>query len=359
MSNEGGAAPAAVRDIMHSAFLARALYVLVQLEIPDLLAAAGPLSRAELTDRLLVQPGPLQQLLRAGASTGLLSAEDSHGVTRYSLTEAGTWLTQDHPSATRDLITCFEGPIWRDSVTALPERITCGRTGPEIAHGAPLFELLKADRDAGASFDRLMTAQHGNEPAAVVSAVDLGWADWAVDVGGGTGALLTQMLSRYPRLAGTLLDQPAVIDRAREFLAHSDVSDRCTTVAGDFFHHVPPGADVYVLSHILHDWDDDDCLMILQACAAAMAQRSRLLIVEAILPDDDGAPHPARMLDLVMLAVLAGRERTLSEYRRLLDGAGLSLQQVLSTDAAISVLECVITPREGLDNARTGRRSDR
>ncbi|MFI9740895.1 methyltransferase [Nocardia sp. NPDC052278] len=244
-------------------------------------------------------------------------------------------------------------------MTALPERITCGRTGPEIAHGAPLFELLKADRDAGASFDRLMTAQHGNEPAAVVSAVDLGWADWAVDVGGGTGALLTQMLSRYPRLAGTLLDQPAVIDRAREFLAHSDVSDRCTTVAGDFFHHVPPGADVYVLSHILHDWDDDDCLMILQACAAAMAQRSRLLIVEAILPDDDGAPHPARMLDLVMLAVLAGRERTLSEYRRLLDGAGLSLQQVLSTDAAISVLECVITPREGLDNARTGRRSDR
>jgi hypothetical protein len=343
MSNERRAAPAAVRDIMHSVFLARALYVLVQLDIPDLLAAAGSLSGAELSDRLAVQPGPLRQLLRAAASTGLLAAyEGTHGVTRYSLTEAGTSLTRDHPSATRDLITCFEGPIWRDSVTALPERVACGRTGPEIAHGAPLFELLKADHHAGASFDRLMTAQHGDEPAAVAAAVDLGWADSAVDVGGGTGALLTEILGRHPRLAGTLFDRPAVIDHASELLAQSDAGDRCTTVAGDFFHDVPSGADVYVLSHILHDWDDDACLTILRTCASAMAQRSHLLIVEAILPGDDDAPDPARMLDLVMLAVLAGQERTLGEYQRILDGAGLILQRVSSTGAAVSVLECVL-----------------
>jgi trans-aconitate methyltransferase len=344
MTTEDGAAPAAVRDIMHSTFLARALYVLVQLDIPDLLAAVGSLSADELTDRLPVRPGPLQQLLRAVASTGLLAAgEGSHGVTRYSLTEAGTSLTRNHQSATRDLITCFEGPIWRDSVTALPERVACDRTGPEIAHGATLFELLQADDQAGASFDRLMTAQHGDEPAAVAAAVDLGWADSAVDVGGGTGALLTRILGRYPRIAGTLFDRPAVIDRASERLAHSDIGDRCTTVAGDFFHDVPSGADVYLLSHILHDWDDDACLTILRTCAAAMTPRSHLLIIEAIMPDDDGTPHPARMLDLVMLAVLAGQERTLGEYRRLLDDASLTLRRVSPAGAVVSVLECVRT----------------
>ncbi len=340
MSTEG--APAIVRDIMHSAFLARALYVLVQLDVPDLLAADS-LSGAELADRLRIQPGPMRQLLRAGASAGLFTAhDDPRGITRYSLTDAGTALTRDHPSATRDLITCFEGPIWRDSLTALPARVADGRTGPEIAHGAPLFELLRNDPQAGASFDRLMTAQHGDEPEMIAAAIDLDWAESIVDVGGGTGALLTRILGAYPRLSGTLFDQPAVIDHAGELLAHCEVADRCTTVAGNFFHDVPSGADVYVLSHILHDWDDKECVTILRTCAAAMTTASRLLIVEAVLPDNDATAHPARMLDLVMLAVLAGRERTLGEYQRILHAAGLRLERVSSTGSSVSVLECIV-----------------
>ncbi|MEV6136286.1 methyltransferase [Nocardia sp. NPDC051990] len=125
-------------------------------------------------------------------------------------------------------------------------------------------------------------------------------------------------------------------------MAHCPVADRCTTVAGNFFHDVPSGADVYVLSHILHDWDDEECRTILRTCAAAMTTASRLLIVEAVLPDNDGTAHPARMLDLVMLAVLAGRERTLGEYQRILHPAGLRLQRVSSTGSSVSVLECVV-----------------
>ncbi|RJO70660.1 hypothetical protein D5S18_25965 [Nocardia panacis] len=339
MTTQG--APALVRDIMHSAFLARALYALVQLDIPDLVAA-NSLSSPELAGKVGVDPGPLRQLLRAGASAGLFTTrEDSHGVTRYSLTDAGMALTKDHPSATRDLITCFEGPIWRESLTVLPARVAGGRTGPEIAHGAPLFELLSNDPEAGAAFDRLMTAQHGGEHALIAAAADLEWAATLVDVGGGTGGLLTRILAANPRLSGTLFDQPAVLEHAGALLARSAVADRCAMLPGNFFHEVPAGADVYLLSHILHDWDDDQCRTILRTCAAAMTPQSRLLIVESILPDDDATAHPARMLDLVMLAVLSGRERTLGEYRQLLESADLRLRRVVPTGSPVSVLECV------------------
>ncbi|GLZ29585.1 methyltransferase [Lentzea sp. NBRC 105346] len=330
-----GGAPQAVLSTMHAVFLARALYVVADLGIADLLADR-PQSSDELAEKLGVAPIPLRQVLRAVAGTGLLRSDDQ----RYSLTETGQTLQSGHPTGTRDMVLTMQGPMFWDSLAVLPERVATGRTGPEIAYGAPFFDVLSRDPDAVTSFNRMMIATQGDEPTAVAEAYDLSWAERVVDVGGGVGTRLIAMLQRNPELSGVVFDRPDVVEDARAHIEASGMADRCTVVGGDFLEAVPAGADAYVLSRILHDWDDETCLRILRRCTEAMKPGSRLLIVEKILPDGD-EPHLSRLLDLIMLTVTGGRERTAAEYRELLAQAGLTVRRVLATSTAASVIECV------------------
>lgn len=337
-------APHIVLETMHSAFLARALYVVAELGIPDLLSG-GPQTCVELADKLGVQPQPLHQLVRAVASTGLLHTEpgrESGPQQRYSLSEAGQSLQTGHPSGTRDLILTMQGATFWNCQRVLGERITTGRTGPEIAYGMTLFEHLQRHPNEATRFNRMMIATHGDESFRTARTYDFSWARTVVDVGGGIGTLLLAVLRENAHLSGTLFDLPDVAAEARTHCAEAGLLDRCSIASGSFFDSVPPGADVYLLCRILHDWNDHTCVRILQACAQAMNPHSRLLIVEKVLPEGDG-PHLGKTLDLIMLALTNGRERTATEYRQLLAQAGLRGQRLLPTGSASSIIEAART----------------
>ena len=149
-----------------------------------------------------------------------------------------------------------------------------------------------------------------------------------VDVGGGQGVLLAAVLRAHPHLRGVLFDQPAVVAGAAPVLRAAGVADRCEVVGGDFFAAVPAGGDVYLLSRILHDWDDARATALLRVLHRAARPGARLVVVERVLPPGD-APHPGKLIDLTMLVMLGGRERTEAEFRALLAGAGFSLTRVV------------------------------
>jgi hypothetical protein len=162
-----------------------------------------------------------------------------------------------------------------------------------------------------------------------------------IDVGGATGNLICAILDKYPGPRGILYDLPHVVRDAPALLQEHGCADRVTIESGSFFERVPDGGDAYLLSHIIHDWPEDQCLAILGNCRRAMKRSSRLLIIEMVLPSN-GQPHPGKMLDLIMLVAPGGRERTEPEYATLLSQAGLRLNRVVQTESAVSVVEAVL-----------------
>ena len=165
-----------------------------------------------------------------------------------------------------------------------------------------------------------------------------------VDVGGGTGTLVAEVLRHRPEIAGVLLERPGVLKLAQEYLSEQGVADRCELVEGDFFSSVPAGGDVYVLKSVLHDWDDDRCVDILRTCRAAMDEAARVVIVELILQERMTPSAPMlsdALLDLIMLAYAGGRERTEAEFAQLLEQAGLRLASTTALTAGPHLLEAV------------------
>lgn len=336
--------PHVVLDTMHSAFLARAMYVVTYLGVPDLLAG-GPMSCAELAAKLNVQPVPLHQILRAVATTGVLRTKpspESGPQQRFALTDTGRSLQDGHPSGTREMVLTMQGELFWNALQVLPERVADGRTGPEIVYGKTFFELMSQRPRDAERFHRMLIATHGDEPVAVAEAYDLSWAQRVVDVGGGIGTVLLESLHRHPHLHGVLFDRPEVADHARRHIAEAEMSARCEVTSGDFLDSVPSGADAYLLSRVLHDWDDDICVRILRSCAQAMTASSRLLVVEKVLPSND-EPHLGKRLDLIMAALTHGRERTAAEYKNLLALAGLRVMRHVPTDSASSIIEAALS----------------
>ena len=176
------------------------------------------------------------------------------------------------------------------------------------------------------------------EPEAVAESYDFAGVHTLVDVGGGNGSGLAVMLTRHPHLRGVLFDRPAVIEQAAPALAA--LGDRCELVGGDFFASIPARGDAYLLSHVIHDWDEERALKILRNCREAMGSGGRLLVVEMVIPPG-GEPHPGKMLDVMMLSLTGGMERTEAEYSELLQRAGFRLTRVIPTPSAVSVVEAV------------------
>jgi hypothetical protein len=183
-----------------------------------------------------------------------------------------------------------------------------------------------------------MTGFTGRATQVLLDAYDLSGAGTLADVGGGVGTNLARVLGRYPAMRGRLFDLPHVVARARPVLEAAGVWDRCAVTGGDFFSTAPAGADVYLLGHILHDWDDARAGLILDNLRNAMRAGARLLAVEYVLPEGDGQTF-AKLLDLDMMVLLGGRERTEAEYRRLFATHGFRLTRVVPTAEVVSVIE--------------------
>jgi hypothetical protein len=323
-------------ELTFATVVARALYAVTERGIPDLLAE-GPRTPDELAAKVGVHPTALLQLLRALAATGIFT----HGTDgRFGLTPVSETLVTDHPTAARDMVLTLGGPAFWAAMGEMPAVLETGRTGIEIAFGTSFFDYLRQHPDEELIFNRTMIAVHGGEPAAVAEAYDFSGIGKVVDVGGGLGTMLVTLLQRHPHLTGVLFDAPSVADAAKDTIAAAGLEGRCERVGGDFFASVPAGGDAYVLSHIIHDWDVDACHTILRNCREAMNPDGRILIVEMVLPPG-AEPHPGKILDVVMLVVPGGRERTADEYGELLAPVGLRVERVVPTASPVSVVEAV------------------
>jgi hypothetical protein len=211
----------------------------------------------------------------------------------------------------------------------------------ETVFGEPLFDHLAAHPEKGKLFDAAMTGVHGRETAAMLDAYDFAGVGVLADIGGGNGEVIAATLAKHPAMRGVLFDRPAVVERAKGNLLAAGVAGRCETVAGDFFAAVPPGADAYLLRHIIHDWDDDKSVAILRNCRAAMGPRGKLVVVEGIVPPGNG-PSVSKFFDLSMMVLPGGMERTEDEYRRLLAASGFALARVVPTATWVGVIEATL-----------------
>src|SRR5882724_8677273 len=317
--------------------VAHVIQIAAKLGLPDQLAD-GPRSAAELAGPLVLHAPSLHRLMRTMASLGLLTEGEAR---RFSLTKLGEALKTAAPGSARATL-LMTGSSWVGSGFAnLLHSLQTGGTGFEKAQGMPFFDYLAQHPEDASVFSEAMVGLHGGEPPAVAAAYDFSMFQTVVDVGGASGNMLAAILGRYPEPRGLLFDRPHVVVDAEKSLKANGVTDRVTVEAGDFFLSVTSGGDAYILSHILHDWNDDQCLTILGHCRKAMRPDGRLLIVEMVLPPGD-APHPWKMLDMVMLVLVGGQERTEAEYAYLLDKAGFRLNRVVATQSPVSVVEAVL-----------------
>jgi hypothetical protein len=257
------------------------------------------------------------------------------------LTQLGEALKTGAPGAARAAVLTLASPIMAQGWARLLESVQTGKPGLEQALGMPIFDWLAQHPDEASLFSETMVSFHGAEPAAVAAAYEFSGMHTIVDVGGATGNLLTTILRKTPGSRGVLYDLPHVVRDAPRLIRARGLADRVTIESGSFFERVPEGGDAYLLSHIIHDWTEEQCLTILGHCRRVMKPGSRLLIIEMVLPAGN-APHPGKMLDMMMLVGPGGQERTEPEYRALLGKAGLHLNRVVPTDSAVSVVETMI-----------------
>jgi hypothetical protein len=216
--------------------------------------------------------------------------------------------------------------------------VRTGETAFDRIYGKPIFDYLGERPEQAALFDAAMTAIHGRETQTLLDAYDLSGIHVLADIGGGNGTNLIGVLRRHPRMRGLLFDLPHVVERARQNLAHADLSDRCQVIGGNFFDSIPVEADAYFMRHIIHDWDDEKSTLILRNIKRSMPERAKLLVVEHVLPPGN-EPSFGKLLDLNMLLLPGGVERTADEFRQLYERAGLRLARIVPTQGDLSVVE--------------------
>jgi O-methyltransferase domain/Dimerisation domain len=337
-STTAGASPPPVTllQMMTGYWVSQAVYVAAKLGIADLLVD-GPVGCDDLAAATRTHAPSLQRTLRALASVGVFS-EVAPG--RFALTPPATLLRSATPDSMRALAIMYGEEQYR----AWGDFLHSVRTGqPAFEHqfGMGIFEYYTKNPEASAVFNEAMTGWTARLAGAVVDSYDFSPFGTVVDVGGNQGTLLTAILRSHPSTRGVLFDLPHVVAAAEPVLAKAGVDDRCARLGGDFFEAVPTGGDAYVLASILHDWDDSRCTAILTRCRSAMPAHGKLLIVELVLPAGRDEPFLGKWVDLHMLVMASGRERTAAEYGKLLQVGGFELSRVVPTPAGPSIVEAV------------------
>ena len=309
-----------------------ALYVIAKLGIVDQIPQGGTAHVDDIARAVDANSDALYRVLRLLAGEGLFSEVEPHV---FAVTDLGE-LMRDGDDSARYLALMHGGQtmeLFRDMLGS----VRTGTPVPMLRFGKTRWELLSEDPAEAEIFNRAMRAR---APALAAAALSIRWdgVRTVVDVGGGTGGILFPLLAAEPHLQATLFDLQQIEAEARAAIEAAGLSDRCGFAAGSFFEHVPAGADAYVLSNILHDWDDAACGQILATCRNAARADSRLVVLENLLPPGDD-PHPVKTLDMQMLVTLGGRERTEDEYRGLLAHAGFELIRITGeTPAALEAV---------------------
>jgi hypothetical protein len=292
----------------------------------------GPKTADELALATGTHARSLYRLLRALASIGVFS-EGEGG--RFSLTPLAETLRADVPGSQRATVLMMVGQFY-DAWGDLLGSVRTGRPAFEALHGRRFFEFLGENPDQARTFDDAMSAFNDRKTTAMLEAYDFSGVSVLADVGGGNGSTLASTLRRHPEMRGILFDLPGVVGRAE--IRAAGLADRCRVIGGSFLDGVPDGADAYLLRHIVHNWDDERAVSILRNVRGVMGRGARLLVVERVIPPGNG-PLFGKFMDLTMLVVHGGMERTEEEFRRLFEAAGLRPTRIVPTASDVSVIE--------------------
>lgn len=319
MPNDSGLDIGALVQIYQTSVVCHCICAVVRLGVPDELAS-GPLPLEVLADRVGAQKEPLQRVLRLLGDYHLfeLSKEE------ITLTDFGGLLRKDHPTSAWSI---FAGIGLPDVAYALEEALRTGQVAAERALGVPFWQYLAAHSDQQAIFDEFMRIRISSLAEMCIPRLRWPTSGTIVDVGGGTGTVLSAALRAAPGLKGILTDQEQVLPRARSLLADELAAGRCDVRGTDLFSAAPRG-DIYLLSYVLHDWSDANALRILNAIGTQAPESARLRVFEYIVPEN-GQAHVSKFSDVAMLLMLGeGHERTESEFRALFDQAGWRVEEI-------------------------------
>lgn len=340
MGNEKPLPPEArVLELLFGFIVSRSVSAVAELNVPDALRD-GPRYYTDLAREVGADQRSLHRVMRVMTSVGVFD-EPEPGT--YALNDTSACLRSDAPTSLRDLAVTLTAPSHWDPWGRFTDTVRTGSSGAQLAFGTDLFSWFQRSENVEQwkIFNAAMTSFSSSTAEAAAEAYDFTRFEKIADIGGGHGLLLKTVLAKAPHAEGVLFDLPGVF----EGFDSSVLGDRVTTVGGDFFEAVPPGCDCYVMKHIIHDWSDDHCRRILGNIAKAMTPEGRVLVIEFVMPES-AEPHPAKFMDLNMLAVTeGGTERTEREFEELFASAGLKLEAIHPlTGSPIGVVEASRMP---------------
>lgn len=308
--------------------VARCLHLVVELRLPDVLGDR-PADAGSLAEAVGVQGDALGRVLRLLAAHGVFELDRG----RFRHTAVSRLLREDHPDSLRAVVRLFGLPMFWDAHGVLGHSVRTGRPATELLHPGGVWDWLARNPEAAAIFKTAMEARQRAQVAAVMAAYDFSRYEMVADVGGGRGDLLRAVLQACPTAKGILFDLPSVV-------AEAPAMPRMVCKAGNFFTDPLPSCDAYLLMDVIHEWEDDEALAILKAVRRAAPPHAKLLLIEPLIPSTPG-PDLTRLLDIHMLVITGGRERTTNEYAYLLRAAGFTLVRTVEARAGVSILESI------------------
>ncbi len=339
--NPEGAAIQLLNQAALGYIVSASLNVALELGIADLLTD-GPRSVAHLATAAGVRADGLYRVLRALASAGIFEERENR---TFALNTPASMLRKG-PASLHDLGLWMTDPFHFRVYAETLHSVKTGRPAAEKVTGMPVFEYFAREPKLSAVFNNAMTSWSGPTVAAALKAYDFTGIHTLVDVAGGHGFVLTSILRQYPAMKGILFDLEHVIAGAGPLLAASGVADRVETASGDFFQAVPAGGDAYIMKNIIHDWDDDRALPILVNIRKTFEGRrdGRVILLEAVIPPGN-QPDFGKLVDIEMLLMPGGRERTAEEFASLFERAGFELARIVPTESPLSVIEARVAQR--------------
>ncbi len=334
--NDDTAAARRLLELINSSWITQACYVAARLGIAELLAG-GPRTAEDLAAATGTHAPALRRLLSALGSVDICRQRDDGS---FEITALGELLRADAPRSMRAWTLQWGGEAWQVWANLL-HSVTTGRSARAHLSGTAGFAHLERDPEAAGIFNQAMVDLTRLAAADIVRAYDFS-GQRVMDVGGGYGELLAQILNQYPTARGVLFDMPHAIGKARDHMAARALTGRCEFVSGDFFASVPAVADIYVMKTVIHDWPDDQALAILRSCRQAMTPGCRLLIIERLMPErlvPSAENRALARVDLHMLVALGAQERTQKQMLALLESAGFGRVRRIETESEFQILE--------------------
>jgi O-methyltransferase domain len=316
-----------------------AVWVAAELKVADLLAH-GPRPVSELAAKTQTNEDALYRTLRLLAMVGIfVETQPRH----FDLTPAAELLRSDHPKSMRDMVLWIADPFHFRIASELLHSVKTGQPTVEHVTGKPAFEYFATDPVEFDRFHRAMTTMSGMAIYPALEAYDFSQFGTIVDVAGGHGFVICEILRKHPNVKGVLFDLGDVVGGAEHRICSLALDGRCRTVAGDFFQSVPEGGDAYFMKHIIHDWEDSKAITILQNCRKALQGKpnGKVVLLDFVVPTGND-PHFSKVIDLEMLFFPGGKERSEEEFRELFAKAGLRMTRVVPTKSPFCLIEAEV-----------------